>query len=220
MNAAWQQREEARRRLRAEPYNSNLRKTVKMMAGKNLRKVCKGAVLSFFWAFVRKPETCVREGDQAGLYKHLKTMSLNGKRDRSLAHIQNEDILRLNSSANDGFGGSTFFSTSSHEGSTRTSATALTSGPRTCRERLSDRTEFLLSYSRSSSTGFRSATETARYRRLCLEGGEVPQQWKYATILVLTQKEELGRVRQLQGYLARNTRRQDTAAENHRSPPQ
>ena len=31
MKAAWQQREEARRRLRAEPYNSNLRKAVKMV---------------------------------------------------------------------------------------------------------------------------------------------------------------------------------------------
>ena len=30
MNAVWQQREEARRRLRAEPHNSNLRKVVKM----------------------------------------------------------------------------------------------------------------------------------------------------------------------------------------------
>ena len=38
MNTAWHQREEARRHLRAEPHNSNLRKAVKM-AGKNLRKV-------------------------------------------------------------------------------------------------------------------------------------------------------------------------------------
>ena len=38
MNAAWQQREEARKHLRAEPLNSNFRKAVKM-AGKNLRKV-------------------------------------------------------------------------------------------------------------------------------------------------------------------------------------
>ena len=33
MNAAWQQREEARRHLRAEPHSSNLRKAIKM-AGK------------------------------------------------------------------------------------------------------------------------------------------------------------------------------------------
>ena len=54
-NAVLQQREEARRHLRAEPHNSNLRKPVKM-AGKNLRKVRKAAVLSFFWNFVRKLE--------------------------------------------------------------------------------------------------------------------------------------------------------------------
>ena len=47
--------EEARRRLRTEPHNSNLRKPVNM-AGKNLRKVRKAAVLSFFWDFVRKLE--------------------------------------------------------------------------------------------------------------------------------------------------------------------
>ena len=38
MNAAWQQKEEARRHLRAQPHNSNLRKAGKM-AGKNLRTV-------------------------------------------------------------------------------------------------------------------------------------------------------------------------------------
>ena len=62
MNVAWQQREEARRHLHAEPHNSNLRKAVKM-AGKNLRKVRKAAVLSFFWDFVRKLEARTREGD-------------------------------------------------------------------------------------------------------------------------------------------------------------
>ena len=46
MNAVWQQSEEARRRLRAEPHNSNLRKAAKI-AGKNLRKIRKAAVLSF-----------------------------------------------------------------------------------------------------------------------------------------------------------------------------
>ena len=50
-------------------------------------------------------------------------------------------------------------------------------------------------------------------------GGEVPQQWKYAIIIVLRKKEGSGRVRQLQGHLAGSARRQDTA-EDHRSPPQ
>ena len=66
INAAWQQREDARRHLRVEPHNSSLRKVVKM-TGKKLREVRKAAVLSFFWDFVRKLETRTREGDQAGL---------------------------------------------------------------------------------------------------------------------------------------------------------
>ena len=61
ISAAWQQREGAKSHLRAEPHNSNLRKVVKM-AGKNLQKVRKAAVLSLFWDFVRKLETCTREG--------------------------------------------------------------------------------------------------------------------------------------------------------------
>ena len=93
INAAWQQREDARKHLRAEPHNSNLRKVVKM-AGKNLRKVRKAAVLSFFWDFVRKLEICTREGDQAGFYKHLKTMNLEGKRDRSSSYVKDENGVR------------------------------------------------------------------------------------------------------------------------------
>ena len=65
------------------------------MAGKNLRKVRKPAVLSFFWDFVRKLETRTREGDQAGFYKHLKTMNLEGKRDRSSAYVKDENGVLL-----------------------------------------------------------------------------------------------------------------------------
>ena len=94
MNAAWQQREEASKHLRAEPHNSNLRKAVKM-AGKKLWKVRKDAVLSFFWDFVRKLETRTQEGDQAGFYKHLKTMNLERKRDRSLAYVNDDNGVLL-----------------------------------------------------------------------------------------------------------------------------
>ena len=94
MNAAWQQREEARRHLHAEPHDSNLRKAVKM-AGKSLQKVRKAAVLSFFWDFVRELETRTREGDQAGFYKYLKTMNLEGKRDRSSAYVKDENGVLL-----------------------------------------------------------------------------------------------------------------------------
>ena len=87
MNVEWQQREEGRKHLRPEPHNNNLRKPVKM-AGKKLRKVRKVAVLSFFWDFVRKLETRAREDDQAGFYKHIKTMNLKAECDRSLAYVQ------------------------------------------------------------------------------------------------------------------------------------
>ena len=90
INAASQQKEEARRHLRVEPHNSNLRKAVKM-AGKKLREVRKAAVLSFVWDLVRKLETRTREGEQAGFYKHLKTMNLEGKRDSSSGYVKDEN---------------------------------------------------------------------------------------------------------------------------------
>ena len=55
----------------------------------------KAAMLSLFWDFVRKLETRAREGDQAGFYKNLKTMNLEGKRDRSSAYVKDEDGVLL-----------------------------------------------------------------------------------------------------------------------------
>ena len=66
-----------------------------MMVGKKLRKVSKAAMLSFFWNFVRKLETYTREGDQAGFYKYLKTMNLEGKRDRSSMYVKDENGVLL-----------------------------------------------------------------------------------------------------------------------------
>ena len=94
MNTAWQQREKARRHLSAEPHSSNLRKAMKI-AGKNLRKVRKAAVLSFFRDFVRKLDTRTREGDPAGFYKHLKTINLEGKRGRISAYVKDENGVLL-----------------------------------------------------------------------------------------------------------------------------
>ena len=105
------------------------------MAGKKLRKVRKAAVLSFFGDFVRKLETRTREGDQAGFYKHLKTMNLEGKRDRSSAYVKDENGVLLN----DGSGGFTLSSTPSHRGLTRTLQKTLTSGTKTCRKEFSPR---------------------------------------------------------------------------------
>ena len=74
-----------RRRGRASariPRTVLFEKAMKM-TGMNVEKVRKAAVLSFFQAHVRKLEASVREGDQVGFYEHLKTMNLEGKRDRS-----------------------------------------------------------------------------------------------------------------------------------------
>ena len=65
------------------------------MAGKNLWKVRKAAVLSFVWDFVRTIETRPREGDRADFYKHLKTMNLEGKRVRSSAYVKDENGVLL-----------------------------------------------------------------------------------------------------------------------------
>ena len=65
------------------------------MAGKKLWKVRKAAVLGFFWDFVRKLKTRIREGDQASFYKHIKTTNLEGKRDRSSAYVKDEDGVLL-----------------------------------------------------------------------------------------------------------------------------
>ena len=80
---------------RRPPNNGILRKAVKT-AGKNLEKVRKTAVLSFFWAHVRKLEASVRDGDHAGSYRRLKTMNLEGKRDHNSQIIKDEhgNILR------------------------------------------------------------------------------------------------------------------------------
>ena len=101
---------------------------------KKSRKVRKAAVLSLFWDFVRKLETRTREGDQAGFYKHLKTINLDGKRDRSSAYVKDEDgvlprdVELIRERWVRWFSP---FSTPSYRSSTRTLPKALTSGPRT-----------------------------------------------------------------------------------------
>ena len=52
-------------------------------------------MLNFFWDFVRKLETRTREGNQAGFYDYLKTMNLEGKRDRSSAYVKDENGVLL-----------------------------------------------------------------------------------------------------------------------------
>ena len=90
MLAAWQEREAARRLLRADPGNSNLRRTLKE-DGKRLKHVRFEAVQSFFKEFVSKLEVRIKDGDQAGFYKHLKEMDLEGRRSCRIQYIKDEE---------------------------------------------------------------------------------------------------------------------------------
>ena len=65
------------------------------MAGKHLREVRKAAVPNVYWGFVRKLETRVWQGNQIGFSKHLKTINLEGKRNRSSAYINDKDGISL-----------------------------------------------------------------------------------------------------------------------------
>ena len=62
-------------------------------------------------------------------------MNLEGKQDRSLAYVKDEEYVLLrsvNSSANDESGVSTLSSTESHRNSIRVSLETFTSSPRIC----------------------------------------------------------------------------------------
>ena len=92
MLAAWQEREAARRLLRADPGNSNLRRTLKE-DGKRLKRVRFEAVQSFFKEFVSKLEVRIKDGDQASFYKHLKGIHLEGRRLCSVQYIKDEQSI-------------------------------------------------------------------------------------------------------------------------------
>ena len=52
-------------------------------------------MLRFFWEIGRKLEIRTREGDQAGFYKHLQTMNLEGKRDCCSVYVKDENDVLL-----------------------------------------------------------------------------------------------------------------------------
>ena len=66
------------------------------MSGKNLDKVRKAAVLSFFQAHVCTLKARVRKGNQAGFYEHLRIIYLEGKRVHSSQFVKDEygNLLR------------------------------------------------------------------------------------------------------------------------------
>ena len=212
MNAAWQQREEARRHLRAEPHSSNFRKAVEM-AGKNLRKVRKAAVLSFFWDFVRKLETRNREGKQVGFFKHLKATNLEGKRNGSSAYVKDENGVLLRGVELIRERWVRWFHTLLNAKSPRLDPNiaegldqrpeSMPLGVQPTMQELTDAIRSLVNGKAVGPDGvsvelFKISLngDPALRRRLfdivvrIWRGGEMPQQWKYAIIMVLHKKKD------------------------------
>ena len=187
-------------------------KVVKM-TGKNLWKVRKAAVLSFFWDFVRKLETRTREGDQAGFYKHLKTTNLEGKRDRSSAYVKYENGVLLRDVERIRERWVRWFHTLLNAKSPRLDPNIaegldqwpenMPLGAQPTMQELSDAIRSLANGKAVGPDGvsvelFKITLngDPALRRRLlfivvCIwRGGEVPQQWKYAIIVVLHKKKD------------------------------
>ena len=195
-----------------KPHNSNLRNAVKM-TGDNLRKVRKAVVLSLFWDFVRKLETRTREGDQTGFYKHLKTMNLEGKRDHSSAYVQDKNDVLLRDIELIRKRWFRWFHTLLNAKSPRLCpniAEGLDQWPENMPLGVQLTMQQLIDAIRSLANGTAVGSDgvsvelfkitlngdPALRRRLLdivvriWRGGEVPQQWKYAIIMVLNKKKD------------------------------
>ena len=79
LDARWQDRENARKRLRSAPNDRGLRRALKAIS-KQLIRTRAEAVQRFFEDYVGHLEGRIREGDQFGFYKYLKGMNVEGKR--------------------------------------------------------------------------------------------------------------------------------------------
>ena len=212
------------------------------MAGKKLRKVRKAAVLSFFWDFVRKLETRTREGNQAGFYKHLKTMNLEGKRDRSSAYVRGENGVLLRDFELIRERWVRWFPTLFNATSPRLDPNIaedldqrLENIPLGVQPTMQELTNAIRSLANGKAVGpdgvsvelfkiILNGDPVLRRRLLDIvvriwRGGQGAAAVERCHHHGTSQKEGSDRVRQLQGHLAGSERRQDTA-EDHRSPPQ
>ena len=90
LNARWQDREDARKRVRSAPNDRGLRRALKATT-KQLKHKRAEAVQRFFEGYVSQLEGCIREGDQFGFYKHLKGMDVEGKRTFNSQYIKYQE---------------------------------------------------------------------------------------------------------------------------------
>ena len=89
LHARWQDREDARKRVRSAPNDRGLRQVL-MATAKQLKRTRAEAVQRFFEDFVSQLEGRMREGDRFGFYKHLKEMDVEGKRTFKSQYIKDE----------------------------------------------------------------------------------------------------------------------------------
>ena len=96
-NARWQDREDARKRVRSAPNDGGLRRALKATT-KQLKRTRAEAVQRFFEDYVRQLEGCIREGDQFGFYKHVNGMDVKERKTINSQYIEDEEgrFLRNN----------------------------------------------------------------------------------------------------------------------------
>ena len=148
--------------------------------------------------FVRKLETRTREGDQAGSYKHLKTMNLEGKRDRSLAYVKDENSVLLRNVELIRERWVRWFRTLLNAKSPRLDpniAEGLDQWPENMPLGVQPTIQELADAIRSLANGKavgRVVVSVELFKTVLRiwRGGEVPQQWKDAIIMVLHKKKD------------------------------
>ena len=97
LDARWQDREDARKRLRSAPNDRGVRRALKATS-KQLTRTRAETVQRFFEDYVSQLEGRIREDDQFGFYKHIKGMDVEEKRALNSRYIKNEEgrLLRDN----------------------------------------------------------------------------------------------------------------------------
>ena len=97
LNARWQDREDARKWVRSAPNDRGLLRALKATT-KQLKRTRAEAVQRLFEDYVSQLEGRIRDGDQFGFYKHLKGISVEGKKTFNSQYIKNEEgrLLRDN----------------------------------------------------------------------------------------------------------------------------
>ena len=98
LNGRWQNREDARKRVRSAPNDRGLRQALKATT-KQPKRTRAEAVHRFFEDYVRQLEGRIRERDHFGFYKHLKGLDVEGKRTFNSQYTKDEEgrLLRDNS---------------------------------------------------------------------------------------------------------------------------